>query len=149
VPIRPAHTRLGRRVPDLQLLQRAPGSIADLIEILDRRLAEEQRPEERLRMLREATNQITRTANDAIQAYRRARAAVSAELEMPDGDWPHARKMSAQLDLARADVLKALEQTSHRYSWAEPWAKGEVGTANGGSLPAASPARAQAAVPDR
>jgi hypothetical protein len=136
-------------VPDLQLLQRAPGSIADLIEILDRRLAEEQRPEERLRMLREATNQITRTANDAIQAYRRARAAVTAELEMPDGDQPHARKMSAQLDLARADVLEALEQTSHRYSWAEPWTKGEVGTANGGSLPAPASARAQAAVPDR
>jgi delta 1-pyrroline-5-carboxylate dehydrogenase len=141
-------------VPDLQLLQRAPGTIGDLIEILDRRLAEEQRPEERLRMLREATNQITRTANDAIQAYRRARAAVSAELEMPEGDWPHARKMSAQLDLARADVLKALEQTSHRYSWAEPWTKGEVGparvgSANGGSVPAPASARAQAAVPDR
>jgi hypothetical protein len=131
LPIRPIHTRLGRREPDLQLLQRAPAAIADLTEILDRRLAEEQRPEERIRMLRETTNQITRTANDAIQAYRRARAAVNAELEMPDGDWVHARKMSAQLDLARADVMEALAQTSHRYSWAQPWAKAEGRTAAG------------------
>ncbi len=131
MPIRPIHTRLGRREPDLQLLQRAPAAIADLTEILDRRLAEEQRPEERIRMLRETTNQITRLANDAIQGYRRARSAVTAELAMPDGDWVHARKMSAQLDLARADLMEALEQTSHRYSWAQPWAKAEGRTAAG------------------
>jgi len=126
MPVRPAHTRLGRRVSDLQLIQRAPAVIADLTEILDRRLAEEQRDDERLRMLRETTNQITRTANDAIQAYRRARAAVGAELEMSDGDWPQARKMSIQLDSARQDVLMALERTSHRYSWAQPWPPGDA-----------------------
>lgn len=66
-------------------------------------------------MLREATNQITRTANDAIQAYRRTRAAVTAELAMPTGDWKHAKRMSAELTIARQDVLKALEETSRRY----------------------------------
>jgi chromosome segregation ATPase len=115
VPIRPPNTRLGRREPDLALLQRAPAAIADVTATLDRRLADEERPGERLRMLREATNQVTRSANDAIQAYRRARAAVNAELDAPTGDHAHARRMSAQLDAARQDLLAALEQTSHRY----------------------------------
>ena len=66
-------------------------------------------------MLREATNQITRTANDAIQAYRRTRAAVTAELTLADGDEAHARRMSAQLDEARLEVLAALELARSRY----------------------------------
>ncbi len=89
--------------------------IADLTRTLDQRLENEQRPAERTRMLREATNQITRTANDAIQAYHRARASVKAELEMPEGDHAHAKRMGAQLEVARKDVLVALETTSHRY----------------------------------
>jgi hypothetical protein len=89
--------------------------IADHSGTLDRRLAAEQRPEERMRMLREATNQITRSANDAIQAYRRARASVDAELQMPEGDLTHARRMSSDLDVARAAVLAALAQASQRY----------------------------------
>jgi hypothetical protein len=115
VPIRPPNTRLGRREPDVLLLQQAPSVIADLTRTLDQRLAKEERPAERMRMLREATNQITRTANDAIQAYRRARASVDAELKMPDGDHVHAKRMGAQLEIARKDVLAALETTSHRY----------------------------------
>jgi len=114
-------TRLGRRVADMRIVQRATASIADLNDALDRRLLDEQRPTERLRMLRETTNQITRTANDAIQAYRRARAAVHAELQIPGGDRTHARQMGRMLDSARADVLRALELTSHRYTWADPW----------------------------
>ena len=116
MPIRPPNTRLGRRESDLLLLQRAPAAIADLTATLDRRLADERRPAERMRMLREATNQITRTANDAIQAYRRARAAVNAELAMSDGDWAHARRMSADLDATRSEVLLALDATRHRYA---------------------------------
>ena len=116
VPIRTPNTRMGRREADLQLLQRAPAAIAELTATLDRRLADERRPDERMRMLREATNQITRTANDAIQAYRRTRAAVTAELAMPDGDWAHARKLDAQLETARGDVLVALDATRHRYA---------------------------------
>jgi len=115
VPIRQPNTRLGRREPDLLLIQQTPAAIADFTRTLDQRLANEERPEERLRMLREATNQITRQANDAIQAYRRARASVSAELEMPNGDWAHAKRMAADLDLARADVLVALERANERY----------------------------------
>ncbi len=115
MPIRPPNTRLGRREPDVLLLQQAPAMIADLTRTLDQRLENEQRPAERTRMLREATNQITRTANDAIQAYHRARSSVKAELEMPDGDHAHAKRMSAQLEVARKDVLVALETTRHRY----------------------------------
>jgi hypothetical protein len=115
VPQRPPNTRLGRREADLLLIQQTPALLEDYARTLDMRLADEQRPEERMRMLREATNQITRSANDAIQAYRRARASVNAELEMPDGDHEHARRMSADLDLARADVLAALEVANRRY----------------------------------
>lgn len=115
MPTRQPNTRLGRREPDLLLIQRTPESIAEFTRTLDQRLAQEERPEERLRMLREATNQITRRANDAIQAYRRARASVDAELEMPNGDWDHARRMSKDLDAARQEMLIALETASRRY----------------------------------
>jgi hypothetical protein len=115
VPNRPLNTRLGRREPDLQLIQQTPAALADYAHMLDERLADEQRPEERLRMLRETTNRITRSANDAIQAYRRARASVDAELDMPDGDHAHARRMAADLDVARAEVLAALETANKRY----------------------------------
>lgn len=115
MPNRPSNTRLGRREPDLLLIQQTPAAIEDYSRMLDQRLADEQRPEERMRMLRDTTNQITRAANDAIQAYRRARASVGAELEMPAGDHAHARRMAAELDLARAQVLAALEVANQRY----------------------------------
>ncbi|MGH2356958.1 MAG: hypothetical protein ACRDGJ_02965 [Candidatus Limnocylindria bacterium] len=111
----------------MRVVQRATASIADLNDALDRRLLDEQRPSERLRMLRETTNQITRTANDAIQAYRRARAAIDAELQIPGGDRSQARQMGLKLDSARDDVLRALELTSRRYTWAEPWPPSESG----------------------
>ena len=41
--------------------------------------------------------------------------AVNAELAMPNGDWAHAKRMSAELTVARQGVLKALEETSRRY----------------------------------
>jgi hypothetical protein len=123
VPNRPPNTRLGRRELDLQLIQGTPESIAEFTRTLDQRLAQEQRPEERMRMLREATNQITRRANDAIQAYRRARSSVDAELAMADGDWEHARRMSDDLDAARLDVLAALETANRRYA-TDPAASG-------------------------
>ena len=113
-----SHTRLGRRVADVRTVQYATAMIEDLNEDLERRLANETRPSERLRMLRETTNQVTRAANDAIQAYRRARATVDAELELPNGDLDGAREMRLVLDRARADVLTALELASRRYSWA-------------------------------
>jgi hypothetical protein len=116
-----ASTRLGRRTVDLRMVQRATASIAELTAGLDRKLEQEQRPAERLRMLRDTTNQITRIANDAIQAYRRASTAVRAELERPKGDRMEAQQMRLALDAARAEVLATLEVASRRYTWAEPW----------------------------
>jgi hypothetical protein len=113
----PSYTRLGRRVVDLRTVERATGVIEDLNASLERRLLDEARPGERLRMLRETTNQVTRTANDAIHAYRRATAAVQAELDTPRGDHEAAREMRLLLTGARADVLRALDVASRRYSW--------------------------------
>ena len=49
--------------------------------ILDRQLSSEERDEERLKHLRQATGQITRSANDGIQAYRRVSQALRAEAQ--------------------------------------------------------------------
>lgn len=116
-----SNTRLGRRAADLRVVQRATAAIAEFSATLDRQLLAERRPSVRMRMLRETTNQITRTANDAIQAYRRASAAVQAEFQIPGADLSQAEQMRALLDRARADMLGALELVSHRYAWAEPW----------------------------
>lgn len=124
----PSYTRLGRRAGDLRVVQRATASIVDLNESFDRAMRNEPRPDERLRMLRETTNQITRAANDAIQAYRRTRAAVHAELQMAGGDREQARQMQLLLDGGRADILRVLELTSHRYPWADPWPSDDGGT---------------------
>ena len=115
------NARLARRTADLRVVQRTTSAIIEMNQSLDRQLATEQRPSERLRMLRETTNQITRAANDAIQAYRRARATVDAELQIPSGAHGHAERMRAELDAARDEVLGALRETSHRYAWAQPW----------------------------
>ena len=115
------NTRLGRRAADLRVVQRASAAIAEFSATLDAQLVAERRPSVRMRLLREATNQITRTANDAIQSYRRASAAVQAEFQIPGADRAQAEQMRALLDKARADMLGALEVVSHRYAWADPW----------------------------
>ena len=117
----PSHTRLGRRGADVRVVQRATTSIVDLNQSLERAMRAEPRPDARLRMLRETTNQITRAANDAIHAYRRAQAAVHAELQMPGGDRKQAQCMQLLLDGGRADILRVLEVSSRRYWWADPW----------------------------
>lgn len=127
----PSHTRLGRRVADLRTVQRATALIEELNASLEQRLLKEARPSERLRMLRETTNQVTRAANDAIQAYRRARATVDAELAMPHGDVEAAREMGLLLDRARTDVLRALDITSRRYSSSWPPSSGTAREAGG------------------
>lgn len=119
--VMPSYSRLGRRVGDVRVVERAHASILDLSASLDRRLLAEGSPAERLRLLRETTNQITRTANDAIQAYRRASAAVDVELQIARGDAQLARKMRQRLGRARGDLLGVLEVASRRYEWAEPW----------------------------
>ena len=93
--------------------------IVELGNDLDRRLEDETRPTERVRLLREATNRITRTANDAVQAYRRARRSLDAELRRPSADIEAVNRLGDRLTAARADVLKALEAANTRYPQAE------------------------------
>lgn len=117
LPTHLRHTRLGRRRADIRVVQDASVAITELRETLDRRLLSEHRESERLRMLRETTNQVTRTANDAIQAYVRLRAALSTEIERPEGDHDAAIEMQRLLREARAEVLKAIETMNERYAW--------------------------------
>ena len=70
-------------------------------------------------MLREATNRITRTANDAVHAYRRASRAIKTELERPDANVETAELMRTRLDEARAKVLEALAIANERYPQVE------------------------------
>ena len=107
--------RLAVRTKDVQLVQRASATILELGAALDAQLLNERRPAERMRMLRETTNRITRTANDAIQAYGRASRAVTAELERPNTDPAAAKAMRQRLDAARAEVMAALQVASLRY----------------------------------
>jgi hypothetical protein len=107
------------RRADVVLVQRASAEIESLGADLDRRLQAETRPSERLRMIRETTNQITRLANDAIHAYGRASRAVKAEEQRPDSDQVAAREMRTRLDEARAAVLAVLEVAARRYQSAE------------------------------
>ncbi len=116
----PLSTRLGRRRADMDLVRDASGSIAELSASLDRQLGSEERPGERMRMLRETTNQVTRIANDAVQAYGRVRSTITSELDRPEGDRPGARQMQSDLSRSRADVLRALEAMKERYAWGYP-----------------------------
>jgi len=100
---------------DLVAVQRATTLIDDLGADLDRELAREARETERLRMLRETTNRITRAANDAIQAYGRARRTLKTELERRDGNTEAALAMQARLRSARLDLLRALQSANRRY----------------------------------
>lgn len=122
-------SRLAMRAKDLGAVRDASSRITELGARLEEQLRSEQRPDERLRMLREATNHITRTANDAIQAYRRASRGVSEELARPDGDVAAARKMRSQLAAARRDMLRVLDVARQRYPWAEDEPTDEVDAA--------------------
>jgi len=107
--------RLAGKVKDLGVVQHASGTILELGAALDAQLLKEQRPAERMRMLRETTNRIIRTANDAAQAYSRASRAITAELERPNLDPGPAEAMRRRLDAARLAVMAALEEASRRY----------------------------------
>ena len=108
-------SRLAGKMKDLGVVQHASGIILELGTALDARLLTEQRPAERMRMLRETTNRIVRTANDAAQAYSRASRAITAELERPNSDPAPAQAMRLRLDAARLAVMSALEVASRRY----------------------------------
>ena len=119
-------SRLDRRRADLVTVQRAAQRIGAPNATLDERIAAAGRPEERLRLLRDATNQITRAANDAIQAYRRVAEAIGDPADSERDEHAEAGEMRAALHAARADMLRALEITSRRYPWAAPWPPGEA-----------------------
>jgi hypothetical protein len=116
------HSRLARRSSsDLRAIDRATRRIEELTVILDRQLAGESREEERLKHLRQATGQITRSANDGIQAYRRVASALRAEGQHADVDAAEVDHATRALADARARMLEALDVASRRYPWAPPW----------------------------
>lgn len=117
-----ATTRLSRRSSgDLRAIQSATIRIGELSAALDRQMIEESRPEEQVRFLRQATSQITRAANDAVQAYRRVTDGLEAELKRSDTDPAEAERTARKLAEARAEMLVALDAASRRYPWAKPW----------------------------
>ena len=121
-PLIRSTTRLSRRSSgDLRAIRRATTRIEELSAALDRQLLREKRPEEQLRLLRQTTSQITRTANDAIQAYRRVTEGLRVESERDDTDPSEAARLSESLSDARSEMLHALEVASQRYPWAKPW----------------------------
>ena len=96
-------TRLSRRSSgDLRAIRHATTRIEELSAQLDGELARELRPEEQLRLLRQTTSQITRTANDAIQAYRRVTEGLQAENQRSDTDPSEAERMTQTLATARS-----------------------------------------------
>jgi hypothetical protein len=101
-------------------MDRATRRIEELGTILDAQMSAEQRPEEQLRHLRQATGQITRNANDAIQAYRRVSQAIRDEGERKDSDPEEVALASRALAKARAKMLAALELAGRRYPWSTP-----------------------------
>ena len=107
--------RLASRHADLSVIQHASQLVTDLGVQLDRQLETENRPSERMRMLREMTNRITRAANDAVTAYARSKRALKTELERADADVKAVDALSERLEGARNELLKALEVASRRY----------------------------------
>ncbi len=100
---------------DLLLLQRAALLIAELGRDLDARLEGEARPSERLRFVRETTVRITRTANDAIQAYRRARRSLDASVAAAGSDGAEFAALRTRLSADRHALLTVLEEAGTRY----------------------------------
>ncbi len=115
-------TRLSRRsAADLRAIRRATRHIQELSVTLDRQLGADTRPEEQMRHLRHATGQITRAANDAVQAYRRVSGALKAEAAHPDVDAEELEHARQELAKARAAMLEVLKSAGDRYPWAEPF----------------------------
>lgn len=117
LPVHPRFPRgrTGARNRQLLVVQRATALIGELGAELDRKLAVEPRPAERLRLLRETTNRITRAANDAIEAYRIAQRGLTTNPEGSDWGDSGALATPAQFRAARLELLSALEVASRRY----------------------------------
>jgi hypothetical protein len=117
----PPSMRANRCELDLRLIQRACERIAEINTSLDVAVVAARSDAERMRRLREATNQIVRLANDSAQAYRRAIRGLRLDVEAGRGSEDERARMRVLLQTARASLLAELEQASHRYPWAEPW----------------------------
>lgn len=112
-------SRLSRRsAADIRAIRQATRHIQELSATLDRQLGADARPEEQMRHLRQATGQITRAANDAVQAYRRVSGALRAEASQPDVDPEEIERARRELASARAAMLEVLETANRRYPWA-------------------------------
>jgi hypothetical protein len=105
---------------DLLLLGRAALLIEEFGEHLDEQLALEARPSERLRFVRETTVRITRTANDAIQAYRRTKRVLDASETGATGDGQGFAAMRERLSADRRALLAVLDKAAARYPEAAP-----------------------------
>lgn len=117
----PPSMRANRCELDLRLIQRACERIAEINTSLDVAVVAARSDAERMRLLREATNQIVRLANDSAQAYRRAIRGLRLDVEAGRGLEDERERMRELLQTARASLLAQLERASHRYPWAEPW----------------------------
>jgi hypothetical protein len=116
-------TRLSRRsAADLRAIRRATRHIQELSVVLDRQLSADARPEEQMRHLRQATGQITRAANDAVQAYRRVSGALKAEAAHPEVDAVEVEHARRELAAVREAMLEVLKSAGERYPWAAPFA---------------------------
>lgn len=103
---------------ELMLIQQASALIEELGSTLDVQLGAQSDEAERLRLLREATNRITRAANDAIRAYGKGQRLVGSEMQRGDGHAADAAAMGRKLRGARLELLRVLETASQRYPWA-------------------------------
>jgi hypothetical protein len=116
-------TRLSRRsASDLRAIRRATRHIQELSVVLDRQLSADARPEEQMRHLRQATGQITRAANDAVQAYRRVSGALKAEAAHPEVDAVEVEHARRELAAVHEAMLEVLKSAGERYPWAAPFA---------------------------
>lgn len=102
-------------VLDIERIEQAGRLIVELGVELDRQLDGETRSDQRLRMLRETTNRITRAANDAVHAYQRARRSLDAEQKRASSDTLGTQELRQRLLAARESVLVALRATEWRY----------------------------------
>lgn len=126
MPLVRTPTRLSRRsASDLRTITHAARRIQELTGILDRQLTPGMQADPQMRDLRQATGQITRAANDAVQAYRRVTGALRDEAARPDGDAVEIAHARRELAAARAGLLAELQTASLRYPWAAPLLDGD------------------------
>jgi hypothetical protein len=104
----PPSMRTNRCELDLRLIQRACERIGEISASLDVAVVAARSDAERMRLLREATNQIVRHANDSAQAYGRAIRGLRLDVEAGRGLEDERERMRGLLQTARASLLAQL-----------------------------------------